>query len=751
MAEDGMSPLKKALGTIDRLQARIEHLEAAARAPVAIVGMGCRFPGGASDPAAYWSLLAAGEAGIAPVPPQRWDADALYDPDPHTPGRLPLREGGFLGDVSGFDAAFFDIPADEAASLDPQQRLALEVAWETCEDAGIPPARLARTATGVFLGAAASDWRERAHRDPAALDAFSGTGTSLSVAAGRLAHLWDLQGPAMVVDTACSASLVAVHQAVRALRAGDCDRALAGGVHLLLAPEGLMATARMGLFSPSGRCRPFDAGADGIGIGEGCGLVFLKRLQDAVADGDRVHAVIRGTAVNHDGRSNGLTAPNGPSQVAVIERALADAGLSADAVDCVEAHGTGTPLGDPIEMEALAGTYGRTDGDAAPCLVGAAKANLGHLASAAGIASLIKAVLALRHEQVPPTPGFETLNPEISLAGTRLAVAAPDLDPGALAWTGSERHAAVSSFGWSGTNAHMIVAAPEAVDAGAARTDEAAADATTPDAPWVLPISARSPGALRTLAERYRAWLAAAGRQHPLPAIGAALVHGRQALDHRLAVWGTTHEAVLAVLDHWLAGEDRGPMPALAERFEAGAPVDWSTVYPHRVVLDLPTMAWERRRFWAVPDHDAVHAADDTEAGALEARLRGLPPAERRPALEREIRGMVADLLGLDGPDAVPADGGFFELGMSSLGALNLHRRMEKLLAVSVPRTIAFEKFTVAAVTDFLADGPLADLMDESPAGGDAARDPAAGATGEDVAEALEGLLDSLDAHKERP
>ncbi|MBN8898599.1 MAG: type I polyketide synthase, partial [Rhodospirillales bacterium] len=353
---------------------------AAADAPIAVVGLGCRFPADGADPARFWAGLAAGRDGVGPHPDR---------PD----GRAGTRLAGYLPDVSGFDPTFFGIAPREAVFMDPQHRLVLEVAWEALEDALIPADRLAGTAAGVFLGMCNYDYAQIAAAAEGA-DGYAGTGGAPSIAAGRISYLLGLTGPALVVDTACSSSLVAVHLAVQALRRGECALALAGGVNLTLGPGTTTALERLSMLSPDGHCKAFDARADGFVRGEGCGMVVLKRLSDAAASGDRVLAVIRGSAVNQDGRSAGLTAPNGPAQEAVIRAALADGGLAPDAVDVIEAHGTGTALGDPIEMHALASVFG---GRERALLVGSVKTNIGHAEAAAGVAGLVKAVLMLRH------------------------------------------------------------------------------------------------------------------------------------------------------------------------------------------------------------------------------------------------------------------------------------------------------------------------------------------------------------------
>ncbi|HWA08530.1 MAG TPA: type I polyketide synthase [Opitutaceae bacterium] len=472
---------------------------------IAVIGLGCRFPG-ADSPEAFWQLLREGRDAITRVPAGRWDPATTDAP----------AWGGFLGNIDAFDADFFGIAPREADLMDPQQRLLLEVASEALEDAGLVPKALAGTRAGVFVGISTNDYGRLLARVPAGTDAHAGTGNAVSIAANRLSYLLDLRGPSLAIDTACSSSLVAVHHAVRSLRAGESTLALVGGVNLILAPDLTTTFARAGMLAPDGRCKTFDAAADGYVRGEGCGVVVLKRLADAQRDGDRVLAVIRGSAVNQDGRSNGLTAPNGPAQQAVVRAALQDAGVAPAAIGCIEAHGTGTSLGDPIEANALREVLLEGRSAAQPCWLGSVKTNLGHLEAAAGLAGLIKLVLALRHETIPPHLHLRSLNPLIQLGNTPLAIPVT-----VTPWRGPGRLAGVSSFGFGGTNAHVIVGeAPPAV-----------APALPPRPAHVLVLSARTLPALRALAARHadlpeETWI---DRCH-------AAATQRAAYAHRLAV-----------------------------------------------------------------------------------------------------------------------------------------------------------------------------------------------------------------------
>lgn len=499
--------------TAEQRTALAEQFDKASRIagaePIAVIGIGCRLPGGVAGPEQYWELLDSGTDAVTVVPPDRWDAEAFYDPDPMAPGRMPTKWGAYLSDVAGFDADFFGISPREAVAMDPQQRVALEVAWEALENAGLRPDQLGETQTAVMLGVYYNEYQTAAGGNPETIDAYSATGNAHSVTVGRIAYLLGLRGPAVAVDTACSSSLVSVHLACHSLRMRESDLALAGGVNLSLRPETQLALGKWGMLSPRGKCNAFDAGADGFVRGEGVGMVVLKRLTDAVRDGDRVLAVIRGSAVNQDGRSNGLTAPNAPAQRDVIARALRAADVTAASVNFVETHGTGTPLGDPIEFDALAAVYGRGD---VPCALGAVKTNFGHLEAAAGITGLIKAVLALRHSRIPPNLHFSQWNPAINPSGTRLFVPTESMPWPA---TDGPRRAAVSSFGMGGTNAHVVLEQGPAP----------ASPSTFAPAVTTLVVSGKNAQRVAANARVLADWMEGAGAAIPLPDVAATLNH----------------------------------------------------------------------------------------------------------------------------------------------------------------------------------------------------------------------------------
>lgn len=613
-----LSPTKRALLALEQMQAKLEALENRHHEPIAIIGMGCRFPGGVESPEDFWQLLRDGVDAIAPVPADRWNIDEYYHPDPNTPGTICTREGGFVENLQEFDAQFFRISPREAASLDPQQRLLLEVCWEALENAGLAVDRLVGTQTGVFVGICANDyWHRLLSRQNTEIDAYLATGNSHSVAAGRISYSFGFTGPSLSLDTACSSSLVAVHSACQSLRNHECHLAIAAGVNRIISPQMSINFSKAKMLSPEGRCKTFDQAADGFVRGEGCGVIVLKRLKDAIASQDNILAVIRGSAVNHDGRTSGLTVPNGPAQQAVIQQALENGRVKPEQVSYIETHGTGTALGDPIEVGALNAVYGEKRADHFPLIIASVKTNIGHLEAAAGIAGLIKVVLALQHQQIPPHLHFNTPNSHIPW--NTISMKVPTV---AFPWLRAteDRFAGVSSFGFSGTNAHVILAEPPSLDA----------NVITAEPPVnLLTLSAKSATALKQLALRYQAYLNN-NNSHLLKDICFTANIGRSQFNYRLAIITHSKQELQQQLAQFNQGEApegvfqgrvRENQPSdlfspdpeflqlqthpellsrFAEYYVAGGSVNWEKFYhgySGRKVL-LPNYPFQRQQFW---------------------------------------------------------------------------------------------------------------------------------------------------------
>ena len=547
--------LKRAIFAVKDMSAKLEALEQAQKEPIAIIGAGCRLPGGVRNLEEYWRLLREGVDAVTEIPRARWNIEEYYDPDPDAPGKMYTRHGSFVEDLDKFDAQFFNIAPREAASLDPQQRMLLEVSWEALEHAGYAPDKLAGTQTGVFVGISTNDFANLllTSRDAAQIDPYSGTGGAFCVASGRISYVLGLHGPNFAVDTACSSSLVAVHLACQSLRAGKAQLALAGGVNLILRPEANIYFTKMRAISPDGRCKTFDAAGDGYGRGEGCGVIVLKRLSDALAHGDNVLALIRGSAINHDGKSSGLTVPNALAQQAVIREALVDGGVDPLHVSYLEAHGTGTPLGDPIEIRAAAAALcsGRTNEQR--LVVGSAKTNFGHLEAAAGIAGLLKIVLALQHKEIPPHLHFKNPSPHIPWHELPIHVPTKRMNWEALH---GERIAGVSSFGFSGTNAHVIL---QGANWQGAKKENEEKEPNSGEASSVhlVTFSAKSEKALQELARRYESHLATHADLE-LADVACTANTGRAQLAQRLAIIADSTQALREKLSAF-AAQQSGP------------------------------------------------------------------------------------------------------------------------------------------------------------------------------------------------
>ncbi|MEM8604516.1 MAG: beta-ketoacyl synthase N-terminal-like domain-containing protein [Cyanobacteria bacterium P01_H01_bin.121] len=773
--------LKESLLALKKMQAKLNQIESAQREPIAIIGMGCRFPGGVTDPESFWQLLSEGRDAITPVPESRWNRDAFYAAQPRTPQKMICREGGFLSDIECFDASFFNIAPREAKVLDPQQRLLLEVTWEALEQAQIPPDQLLDTQAGVFVGIGNGDYArllDRAHVQTA----HAGTGNSYSTAAGRLSYVLGLKGPSLAVDTACSSSLVAIHLACQSLRQQECELAIAAGVNLVLIPGTSVIFSQAGMLAPDGRCKTFDAAANGYVRSEGCGVIILKPLSAAQRDGDCILAVVRGSAVNHDGPSGGLTVPNGPAQTAVIQAALRNSKVKPEQVSYIEAHGTGTPLGDPIEIKALSRVFGDW-GDAQnnqplapdrPLSVGSVKTNLGHTECAAGIAGVIKTVLQLQHQEIAPHLHFQAPNPRVDWSQTPVTVPTC-LQPWTVA-TGAERLAGVSSFGFSGTNAHVILAEAPAA---------APSTLTRPVGPepstHLLVFSAKTATGLKALGDRYCHYLQA----HPTLAL-ADICHsastGRSHWHQRLAVMGRDAGEIVQKLQAWQQGQSvvglvagygqnrtdartaqlttslDGPesdldlltlrshqqdweqwLNNLAERYVQGEAIDWQRIARSDAAwrkVTLPTYPFQRKRYWLdaqpgsraappnPPPQPALQEQDlqkestgdltSPKAELLE-QLQAAAPDQHHQILLDYLTLKVAHFLEVtDSP--IEIEQPLNTMGFDSLMATELHNLVQKDLGIDIPLQNLIEGISIAELANRLLEQfLLAEVSDPNP------------------------------------
>ncbi len=641
--------------------------------PVAIVALACNYPG-APDIAALWRLAIDGRSALGPAPAGRWFA------------AQPTR-GGFVDGSypQAFDAQFFDLSPAEALALDPQQRLLLETGWRALEDAGIATEPEAGKPIGVFVAISTTDYQWAQLWSPGAgpLDPFTATGLSFAAAAGRLSYSFGFTGPSMAIDTACSSSLVALHQARRAILNGECEAALVAGVNALLTPNLFGCLGSLNLLSTDGVCRAFDDAANGYVRAEGCGAVVLKPHSAALRDGNRIVALLRGSAVNQDGRSASLTAPNGVAQRKVIAAALADAGLAPGDVDYVEAHGTGTPLGDAIELNALADSYGA--GRAAPLLIGSVKVNIGHLEAGAGLAGVIKTVLALEHAMVPGHPRLSAPTSHLDWASAGVAV--PTV---ATRWpaTGRVRRAGVSSFGFSGTNAHVILeAAPEPPP----RADVVGADVMRP---VVLPVSARSAVALAESCATLADWLEAAPRD--VRDVAFTLGVGRNAFGHRRAVIGDDPATLARALRGEPVETQDERLAALARRWEAGERVDWSRLFRDGTarLTALPGHPFHPQRYWP----DTAMPVGSAQSVRVEA-----PLPVTRPAWLALVVEHARTVLGQPPTAALAPDVPLVDQGFTSLLGLELRRALEARTGRSLPAGLLYDYPTLTRIAGLLS------------------------------------------------
>jgi amino acid adenylation domain-containing protein len=681
---------------------------------IAIIGIGCRFPG-ASGPQRFWQLLCDGRDAITEVPADRWNADDYFDDDPQARGKMNTRRGGFLECVDEFDHHFFGISPREAARMDPQQRLLMEVAWEALEDAGQPPKQLAGSEAGLFIGVSNSDYSRMQLNEPDLINPYVGTGSSLSIAANRLSYFFDFHGPSMAIDTACSSSLVAVHLACQSLRSGEADLALAGGVNLILAPEVTINFAKAGTMAPDGRCKAFDAAADGYVRSEGAGVVVLKLLSKALADNDPIYAVIRASAINQDGRTNGLMAPSGTSQQALLRKAYHRAGISPGEVQYVETMGTGTLLGDSIEANALGSLLTEGRAPDRPCIIGSVKTNLGHLEAASGIASLIKVALALKHRTIPASLHFSEPSPlihfdEVPLHVQRTLTEWPDT-------SGRARLAGVSAFGFGGTNAHVVV-------------EEAPAhlqpEVQPQTAAQLLTISARTAEALRALAKDYQEFFLteSARPTSPLRDICYTANTRRTHHNHRLAVVAHSCEEFAEKIEQFLKGEPfdtkssnqerAARLDAIGASYAAGAQVDWASAQSDiGQIVPLPAYPWQRERCW-FKERETSGGLSQEGAGDLQASARiiceqtlgemlALPRNEQQALLEDYLCRQAAEVMEIL-PSRLSANESLNRLGIDSLMALVLKKRIQEQWHVDVPTTDFLRGDSIAELAAFIVD-----------------------------------------------
>ncbi|MCP4347098.1 MAG: aminotransferase class III-fold pyridoxal phosphate-dependent enzyme [Desulfobacterales bacterium] len=725
MKPEQLSSSQQALLVIQKLKAKLEATEREKTEPIAIIGMACRFPGGADDPDAFWQLLRNGTDAITEVPPDRWDINAYYDPAPGATGKMYTRYGGFLNrKVDMFDPQFFGISPLETATIDPQQRLLMEVGWEALENAGQVWERLKGNPTGVFVGITLNEYATLLMRSGGIgrIDSWFTPGNALNAAAGRLSYIFGFQGPSIAIDTACSSSLVAVHLACQSLYNRECRRALAGGVNLILAPESTIALCKAQMLSPDGRCKTFDASADGMARGEGCGVVVLKRLSDALEDRDNIIALIRGSAVNHNGPGSGLTVPNGLVQESLIQQALANAKVAPSDVCYVEAHGTGTSLGDPIEARAIGAALCNSRSHDRPLAVGSVKTNTGHLEAAAGIAGLIKAILAVQHKEIPPHLHFRQPSPHIPWNDLPITVPT-DLMP--MSPEKSGFIAGVSSFGGTGTNAHIVVS-----DFQYQKSEIENQKSEIENPPLhLLTLSAKNEDALKELAGRYAKYLsdghvnirdicfsANTGRFHfanRLGIVAASLTEAREKLEAFIA--GQELEGVFKGKSSRYTGEPvEVKHPDHAEKISGngsdwqeffretgklyvqGTPLDWTGFYkdyPYRRV-SLPTYPFQRERFWTdtfdkkdkevsnmLQEQDRLRAGMTTEPDPVIPAGLNRIHTEQKEGIKSQLREIIKTASEID-IDKSDWDSSLFELGLDSLMLVRINIEVQNKFGI---------------------------------------------------------------------
>jgi len=731
------------------------------REPIAIIGIGCRFPG-APNPKAFWKLLMEGRDANREVPPDRWDVNAFYDPDPTTPGKIINRQGCFIDNIDKFDWRAFRVPPREAKYMDPQHRLLLEVAWEAFEDAGLPLENVAGSRTGVFMGIMWNDYLRLQSTNYSHLNGYSTTGSAFAFAPNRLSYVFDLKGPSVAVDTACASSLTSVHYACQSLWLGEASMALAGGVNLILSPDISIMLSKAGVLSSEGRCKTLDAQADGFVRGEGAGIVVLKPFS-RLTPSDRIYAVIRGSAINHNGHNEWIMAANPEAQESVIRDAYSRSGINPAEIDYVELHGTGIFKGDALEAKVLGKVVGTHNARNHPCRIGSVKTNIGHLESAAGIAGIIKVALSLYHRQIPPTLHFREINPDIALESLGLSVQKklgswPD-KPG-------PNLAAVTAVAMSGVNAHVVLEGLPQNSVEYTRAEQPGAAQAQ-----LLPLSARSPAALSDLVRTFKVFLtdeesgaslslenicytACVRRSHHECRV-ALVSHSRQAFVENIEAFlqGQLPAGVLAgrktvgdqemldslekegvgtdLISECLGQRDQdgsvlvslptdgkkrsAMLGALGTLYAHGYMLDWSALYPGGVqCVQLPTYPWQRERLWLdwIDNHKSLDCLEQTikykkqpigEPNELLRKIEEAQPINRRSILLKFLRDQVLKILGLDPSYPLKPQDRLFETGLDSIGAVDLMNILQNSLGRSFPSTLIFDYPTIEALSNYLS------------------------------------------------
>ncbi len=729
---ENMSPLQKAVYALRETQSRLESLQRRGHEPVAIIGMSCRFPGDIKSPDDYWKLLVSNQEAIGEIPPERWDSDAFYDPNPQTPGKMCTKWGGCLSDASMFDNHFFGISDREATMIDPQQRILLELAWEVVDDAGIPLSDLKGLPVGVFIGIGANEYIGKIAGDSTLGNPFASTGNALCVAANRISYAFDFQGPSLAIDTACSSSLVAIHQAVASLRNGESTLALVGGVNLILNPLTTINLTKAGVCSPDGKVRAFDAQANGYVRSDGAGLICLKPLSSALKDGDRIYATIMGSATNHNGSANGLSSPRRETQEALLRQAYQSAKTPPSEVSFVETHGTATPIGDAIEIAALSNVLCQDRPQNKPLHLGAVKTNLGHTETASGMASVIKTVLAMQHKTLPSNLHFQVQNANIDTIETLRFLSANQ------PWTQVEDRpyvAGVSAFGFGGCNAHVVL---QSYSPTTSEPNQILPDDSSQKLPLIL--TAKTEASLRLAAIQMKQFLQSATPDWYDVCHTAALK--RELLDCRLVISASDANQAIESLSHFVDGihDARvfigrrtqngtktkssldGQTRSLEESIVDGEPIDWKTIFVRKGrLVSLPKYPWQRQRHWlesaALPDallddsqRSANSKAGSTRPTAVSESTQQRKLLNKRPDLntafvaastnvEKMLDQRWREVLRLE---SIGIDDNFFELGGDSLQAGSLLNQLQKELHQTIHFMALFQSQTIRELAQYL-------------------------------------------------